>query len=192
MAQAMLFSLEKRWSNSPHPNCGRNPINSLVFGSNYPGMPLGEQAVILLVEDSKDDALLVRTALTRASVHNPFFVVGSAEEAIDYLEARGRYSARNEFPLPDLVLLDLKLPGAQGFEVLRAIRRHARLGPLRVIVLTASDSFHDLNEAYELGANSFILKPTQFDDYPKLMRNLASFWLYQSRAPHVERSGANA
>ena len=174
------------------PNWGKNPIKSAILSSDHGTMPLGEQAVILLVEDSTDDAFLVRMALKRASVHNPFFVVGSAEEAIDYLEARGKYSARNEFALPDLVLLDLKLPGAQGFEVLRAIRRHGQLGPLRVIVLTASDSFHDLNEAYELGANSFILKPTQFDDYPKLMRNLASFWLYQSRAPHVERSGANA
>ena len=140
-------------------------------------MPRGEQAVILLVEDSPDDALQVRQALKRASLSYPFFVVGSGEEALAYLSATGKYSTRDEFPLPDMILLDLKLPGASGFEVLRAIRSDPVLRSLRVIVLTSSDNFHDINSAYELGANSFVIKPSQFDEYPTLMRNLTAFWL---------------
>ena len=154
-------------------------------------MARGEQAVILLIEDSAEDALQVRRALAAASVRNPFFVVRSGEEAMDYLEATGKYAHRAEFPLPDLILLDLDLPGVSGLRVLQRIRNDPWLSGLRVIVLTNSDGFHDINAAYELGANAFIVKPQRFEDYPRLLRTLAVMWLSQTRGPKVERD-ANA
>jgi CheY-like chemotaxis protein len=153
-------------------------------------MPRGDQAVILLVEDSVEDALRLRRALDRAEVHNPFFVVRSGEEAREYLEATGRYTTRAEFPLPDLILLDLDLPGVSGLRVLQRIRNDPWLRGLRVIVLTNSDGFHDINSAYELGANAFIVKPKQFEEYPRLLRTLATIWLHNSRGPRVERTAA--
>src|SRR3954463_16303788 len=119
-------------------------------------MARGEHAVILLVEDSAEDALKVRRALEAAQVRNPFFVVRSGEEAREYLDGTGRYALRAEFPLPDLVLLDLNLPGVSGLRVLQRIRSDPWLSALRVIVLTDSDGFHDINTAYDLGANAFL------------------------------------
>jgi len=151
-------------------------------------MGRGEQAVILLVEDSAADAQQLRGALGAAGVRNPFFVVRSGEEAMEYLEANGRYAQRAEFPLPDLILLDVDLPGVSGLRVLQRIRNDPWLSGLRVIVLTNSDGFHDINAAYELGANAFIVKPKRFEDYPRLLRTLAVMWLYQTRGPKAERS----
>jgi CheY-like chemotaxis protein len=153
-------------------------------------MARGEHAVILLVENNVEDALNVRQALEAAGVRNPFFVVRSGEEAREYLDGTGRYSVRSEFPLPDLVLLDLNLPGVSGFRVLQRIRNDPWLSALRVIVLTDSDGFHDINAAYELGANAFLVKPRRLEEYPRLLRSVATLWLHQSRGPHLERAAA--
>jgi len=150
-------------------------------------MTLPEQAVILLVEDRNDDVYLVRRALSKADVRNPFFVVQNGEEALAYLDGLGKYSNRDEFPLPDIMLLDLKMPRMDGYEVLRAVRSKPDFKALRIIVLTSSEDLNDVNKAYELGANSFLVKPLEFENYAAMMRTLSSFWLHYSRDPTLAR-----
>src|SRR5205809_22508 len=103
-------------------------------------------------------------AFQKAFINNPLQVVRDGEEAIAYLSGVGKYSNRSEYPLPDLMPLDLKMPRMNGFEVLEWIRRQASLSSLRVVVLTASDLMRDVNSAYKLGANSFMVKPMDFED----------------------------
>jgi CheY-like chemotaxis protein len=150
-------------------------------------MVLHEQAVILLAEDSEDDVILVRRALARANVLNPLFIVRDGEAAIAYLDGVGKYSNREEYPLPDIMLLDIKMPKIDGYEVLREIRRRPTLKSLRIIVLTSSEEMSDVNKAYELGANSFLVKPLEFENYAALMRTLSAFWLHQSVNPTSTR-----
>src|SRR6266850_4717449 len=151
-------------------------------------MTLPEQAVILLVEDRNDDVYLVRHALSKADVHNPFLVVENGEEALAYLEGFGKYRNRDEFPMPDIMLLDLKMPRMDGYEVLRQVRAKPEFKSLRIIVLTSSEDLNDVNKAYELGANSFLVKPLEFENYAAMMRTLSSFWLHHSRDPSLARS----
>ena len=148
---------------------------------------MSEQSVILLVEDREDDVVLVRRALSRGFLDNPMHVVRSGEEAISYLQGEGKYSNRAEYPLPDLVLLDLKMPGMDGFGVLEWIRNQEGLRGMRVVVLTSSEQMRDVNRAYQLGANSFLVKPTDFDDYIHVTRVLREYWLTLDRAPDVSR-----
>jgi CheY-like chemotaxis protein len=175
---------------STFPVWGMDLIPPPVLWRDNRRMIRGEQAVILLVENSAQDALRLRQALDAAKVRNPFFVVRSGEEAREYLEGTGTFVTRAEFPLPDLILLDLDLPGVSGLRVLQRIRNDPWLRGLRVIVLTNSDGFHDINAAYELGANAFLVKPQKFEDYPRLLRTLATLWLHQTRGPKVERATA--
>ena len=129
---------------------------------------MSEQAVILLVEDREDDVLLIRKAFDRASVNNPLYVVRTGEEAISYLEGVGAYANRAEYPLPDLLLLDLKLPGSDGFDVLRWVRQQPGLSALRVVVLTSSDHPNDRERAMQLGATRFEVKTGHYTDYERL------------------------
>jgi len=148
---------------------------------------LPEQAVILLVDDREDDILLVRRALSRANVPNPLFIVRDGEEALSYLDGTGKYSNRDEYPLPNLLLLDLKMPRANGFDVLKWIRAQSMLSSLRVVVLTSSERIPDINQAYELGANSFLTKPLNFTDFTNTIRVVLKYWLEQSKRPEIER-----
>ena len=154
-------------------------------------MVLPEQAVILLVEDRQDDVLLIERAFNNAGIRNPFFVVRDGEEGMAYLHGTGKYSNRDEFPLPDIMLLDLKMPRMDGFEVLHEVRKDKNFAALRIIVLTSSEEIYDVNRAYDLGANSFLVKPLEFENFTAMMRTLSAFWLRQSRAPVVERPPKN-
>src|SRR3954468_6378149 len=124
---------------------------------------MADTAVFLLVEDEQDDAVLIQRAFRRAKFLNPLQVVRSGEEAMLYLKGEGRYSNRAEFPLPALVLLDLRMHGVDGFELLAWIRSQENLRALRVVVLSGSDAMTDVNRAYHLGANSFLVKPVDFE-----------------------------
>jgi len=146
-----------------------------------------DQAVILLAEDRDDDVLLVQRAFSKGDIHNPLFVVRDGEEAICYLSGIGKYGNRDEYPLPDLLLLDLKMPRVDGFEVLRWIRQQPGFSALRVVVLTAADQIRDVNSAYGLGANSFMVKPTDFQNVVEMAKTLRSYWLQMSKAPEIVR-----
>ena len=157
-----------------------------------PSMTLPDHLVILVVEDREDDIILIKRALAEANVPNPVHVVHDGEEAQDYLLGTGQYRDRSRFPLPDLILLDLKMPRLDGFELLRWIRSQPPLKALRVVVLTSSEDIYDINRAYELGANSFLVKPHEFTDFTAMMRTLSSFWLKQSRSPNLSASDLSA
>jgi CheY-like chemotaxis protein len=146
-----------------------------------------DMGIILLAEDREDDVVLIRRAFRQAYVDNPLQVVRDGAEAISYLSGDGKYSNREEFPLPDLMLLDLKMPRVDGFEVLSWVRQHPTLGALRVVVLTSSDDLRDVNRAYKLGANSFMVKPVDFEDVTHMGQFLTKYWLVMSRAPETSR-----
>lgn len=119
---------------------------------------------ILVVEDNENDALLIRRTLEESGIPNPPYVLKTGEQAIAYLVGMGRFSDRKRYPLPAVVLVDLKLPGMDGFAVLERIRANPLCRDLRVIVLTSSTHIRDVNRAYRLGANSFLVKPLEFEN----------------------------
>jgi CheY-like chemotaxis protein len=134
--------------------------------------------VILLVEDNEEDIILLRRAFLRARVLNPLLVVRDAEEAVYYLEGTGRYANRAEFPVPSVMLLDLKLPGMGGLDLLRWVRDQPGIGHVRVIVLTSSERITDVNQAYQLGASSFLVKPADLDSLIQIMAAFRGHWLW--------------
>ncbi|MFN7137861.1 MAG: response regulator [Limisphaerales bacterium] len=142
---------------------------------------------ILLVEDNDDHAYFIQHAFRQARLANPTFRVTNGDEAVEYLKGEGKYSNRCEYPLPSLILLDLKMPRRNGFEVLEWIRQQPGLKGLRVVVLTTSDEIRDVNRAYELGANSFLVKPVSVPDFMQLVQAVNSYWLLMSPAPECSR-----
>jgi CheY-like chemotaxis protein len=148
---------------------------------------VSDTSVILVVEDREDDILLIQKAFEKAAVQNPVHFVRSGDEAVAYLSGQWKYSNRAEYPLPVLVLLDLKLLGMDGFEVLAWIRRQEGLRALPVVVLTSSMALSDVNRAYQLGANSFFVKELEFQNSVELSRLLQNYWLAKVRTPHTSR-----
>ena len=148
---------------------------------------MSDRAVILIAEDQEDDIILIRRAFKEANIRNPLFIVRDGEEAILYLKGEGKFSNRAEYPLPDLLLLDLKMPGLDGFDVLVWVRKQSHLSSLRILVLTSSEEIYDVNLAYQLGANSFLVKPYDFDDFKLLSMVIKDFWLERSKAPETSR-----
>jgi CheY-like chemotaxis protein len=152
---------------------------------------MSDSAVFLLVEDNKDDVLLIRRAFAKAKVLNPLQVVCGGEEAIAYLSAKGKFVNRTEYPLPALILLDIKMPGVDGFDVLRWVRLQRGLNSLRVVMLSSFDDMRDVNAAYQLGANSFLVKPVDFERFVEISQALAGYWLWMDKAPEVFRPPPN-
>jgi CheY-like chemotaxis protein len=148
---------------------------------------MSDQALILVVEDNDDHVFLLRHAFEKAGISNPVKVAGNGEDAIAYLAGTGRYSERKGFPLPSMVLMDLKLPGISGFDVLKWIRQQPGLKTLRVAMLTSSDLTQEINQAYELGANMFLTKPVDLDKLVEMMKVLHAHWLKHAHAPEVSR-----
>ena len=146
-----------------------------------------DQAVILLVEDRDDDVLLIRKAFERAGLDNPIQVVHDGEQAIEYLAGEGKFANRAEYPLPWLILLDLKMPRVDGFEVLAWVRQQPGLGSTIIVVLTSSDQIRDVNKAYQLGANSFMVKPVVFMNAFQMSKMIKQYWLQHNRFPETER-----
>src|SRR5438445_24517 len=132
---------------------------------------LPEDAVILLVEDRPDDVELIRRSLRGAKVYNPVIVARDGEEALAYFDGTGKFTDRKLYPLPHIILLDLKMPKVDGFEVLQEIGKRPALKTTRVLVLTSSEDIYDLHKAYALGAHSFLVKPHDFEDLTNLMRS---------------------
>lgn len=133
--------------------------------------------IILLVEDnSKDEALTLR-ALKKNGVANEVAVTRDGAEALDYLFCTGAYTGRNPTDVPTLVLLDLNLPRIGGFDVLRRIRAEERTKLLPVVILTSSDEEKDLTEGYKLGANSYVRKPVEFQEFVTAVQQLGLYWM---------------
>ena len=146
-----------------------------------------DDAIFLLVEDSDNDILLTRRSFRKAEIGNPLQVVRSVDEAISYLGGEGLFSNRLEFPLPALVLLDLKMPRREGFELIEWVRSQPSLFALRIIVLTSSDSRSDVERAYDLGANSYLVKPVDSETFVEALRLLKQYWIGFDKAPLVNR-----
>jgi CheY-like chemotaxis protein len=136
-----------------------------------------ESADILIVEDNQNDALLTIRSLKHHNLANNLVHVADGQAAIDYLFAKGVYSERNPLNLPKVVLLDLKLPKINGLEVLSQIRGDARTKLLPVVILTSSQEESDLIESYKLGANSYIVKPVEFENFSKAIYEVGLYWL---------------
>jgi CheY-like chemotaxis protein len=135
------------------------------------------RGAILLVEDNEDDIFFMKRAMKSAAVENQLQVVTDGQQAIDYLQGAGKFSDRTQFPLPILVLLDLKLPHKSGHEVLRWIRDQSKFETLVVIVLTTSRETSDIEEAYRLGANAYLVKPPGAPELIEIVKSLKQFWL---------------
>lgn len=138
---------------------------------------------ILLVEDNPDDEALTLRAFRKNNIRNEVVVARDGAEALDYLFARGRYAGRNAADLPQVVLLDLKLPKVDGIEVLRQVRDDPRTRMLPIVVLTSSKEDRDLSECYRLGCNSYVRKPVDFDQFIDAARQLELYWLLLNESP---------
>ena len=138
---------------------------------------------ILHVEDSEEDVFLLRYAFQRVDIKTPVQVAEDGQEAIDYLAGIGKFADRKEFPLPCLVLLDLKLPQKMGLEVLEWIRQQSAVKSLVVIILSSSVHEGDLRRAYQLGANAFLVKPSSANTMAEMCKALNHFWLTFNRTP---------
>jgi CheY-like chemotaxis protein len=132
--------------------------------------------VILIAEDNPDDVDMLRRSFQQAGIEATLEVAANGAEAIRFLEGSGPYANRR---LPDFVLLDLKMPGKDGFDVLLWVRQQEALKDLPVIVLTCSDEIRDINKAYALGANSFLTKPLDFTDFKNTVYAAYTFWVKQ-------------
>ena len=139
--------------------------------------------VILLVEDNPDDVELTRRALDESKVANKLVVVRDGVEALQYLFREDAYAGRDAADLPEVVLLDLKLPKIDGLEVLRRIRADERTRVLPVVVLTSSNAERDIVESYALGANSYIRKPVEFERFAEATKTLGLYWLVLNEPP---------
>ena len=143
------------------------------------------QPTILLVEDDPDDVFRIQRAFRKANALSPLEVVTDGEQAIHYLQGQGIYQDRDRYPIPVLVLLDLKLPRFSGFEVLIWLRGKSDLQHLPVVVLTASEYQTDIDRAYALGANSYLVKPPDTDALLEMVKAVDLFWLIFNRPPQL-------
>jgi len=146
---------------------------------------MARSPTILLVEDDENDALLVRKAAQKTLAGIPISCVSNGHEAVQYLKGEGIYADRSKHPFPDIVLLDLKMPVMNGFEVLRWVRSQPKLKRLPIIILTGSVHETDTRTAYEEGANSYLIKPANFNELVETIKNVGDFWLTGTRLPNL-------
>lgn len=132
---------------------------------------------VLLVEDDENDVFFMQRAFREAGIVNPLHVVNDGREAINYLSGNGKYSDRNAWPLPCLILLDLKLPYVLGLDVLKWLRSHAEFKKVIVVVLTSSKQDADIEKAYSLGANSYLVKPPDVHELVQMVKRIKEYWI---------------
>jgi len=146
---------------------------------------MSESHTILIVEDNPTDVMLIRRALARLKIANPVQVVADGDRAVDYLSGHDDYADRMQFPLPALILLDLKLPRRSGLEVLEWLRRQEGLRRMPVVMLTSSRQSDDVNRAYDLGANSYLVKPVEFESLQEMLGTINTYWIDWNEKPDV-------
>jgi len=142
-----------------------------------------KEVEILLVEDNPTDAELAMRALKKSNLANKLVWVKDGAEALDFIFATGAYAQRSVMNGPKVILLDLRLPKVDGMEVLRRVKEDARTKAIPVVVLTSSKEDRDVAESYEIGANSYISKPVEFDEFAKVVSELGLYWLLVNRPP---------
>ncbi|MBE9012537.1 response regulator [Pseudanabaenaceae cyanobacterium LEGE 13415] len=143
---------------------------------------------ILLVEDNTKDVVLIQRAFRKANITVPLQVVNDGDAAVQYLQGEGQFSDRTQYPLPMLILLDLKLPRRSGAEVLAWLRQQPILKRIPVVMLTASREYGDVNQIYDLGINAYIVKPVRFDALVEIMQMLNLHWLVFNEPPQISQS----
>ena len=148
-----------------------------------------EQKVILLVEDNRDDEALTLRALKKNNIKNDVVVAHDGVEALDYLFGTGSHAGRDLTVMPQVILLDLKLPKVDGLEVLRRVRAHERTRLLPIVILTSSNEERDRINGYGLGANSYVRKPVDFAQFIEAVRQLGLYWLILNEPAPVARGG---
>jgi CheY-like chemotaxis protein len=141
-----------------------------------------ENKVILLVEDNPRDEALTLRALKKSNIVNEIVVARDGVESLDYLFGTGNYAGRDMSEMPQMILLDLKLPKVDGLEVLRTIRTDERTRRLPVVIFTSSSEEEDLINSYNLGANSYVRKPVAFEQFLEATRQLGLYWLVLNQA----------
>jgi CheY-like chemotaxis protein len=148
-----------------------------------------EERVILLVEDNRDDEALTLRALKKNNIKNDVVVAHDGVEALDYLFGTGSHAGRDLTVMPQVILVDLKLPKVDGLEVLRRVRAHERTRLLPIVILTSSNEERDRINGYGLGANSYVRKPVDFAQFIEVVRQLGLYWLILNEPAPVARGG---
>jgi CheY-like chemotaxis protein len=140
---------------------------------------------VLLVEDDLNDIFLVKRAFKMARLETPLQVVTDGEEAIRYLSGNGKYADRETYPLPRLIVMDINMPRKTGFEVLEWIKRDGPLRRLPIVIVSSSDRTQDINRAYELGANAYMVKPMNFRAVEHLFQSITHYWGLECAKPEL-------
>lgn len=146
---------------------------------------------ILLVDDDENDVFFMQQAMQKAGVLNPIRVASNGQEAIDYFKGTGKFANRGEFSLPGLVLLDLKLPRVMGLDVLKWIRQQPEVAAI-VIIFSSSNEEADIATAYRLGANGYLVKPSDVSQLAAMVKSVKDFWLTQNTPPPEAHEGMAA
>jgi len=142
---------------------------------------------VLLVEDDLNDIFLVKRAFKMARIQNPLQVATDGEDCIRYLSGEGKYADRQAHPLPKLIVMDIKMPRLSGFEVLEWIKRDGQvLRRIPVVIVSSSDNPADINRAYELGANAYMVKPVDFRAVEHLFESITHYWGLECAKPELE------
>jgi|SRR6266496_740974 len=141
---------------------------------------------VLLVEDDLNDIFLVKRAFKMAQVKNPLQVVTDGQEAILYIKGDGKYADRQAFPLPKLIVMDIKMPRKTGFEVLEWVKGDGQMRRIPIVIVSSSDNPTDINRAYELGANAYMVKPVDFRAVEHLFHSITQYWGLECAKPQFE------
>ncbi len=141
---------------------------------------------VLLVEDDLNDIFLVKRAFRMARLETPLQVVTDGEEALHYLRGERRYADRSAYPLPRLIVMDIKMPRLTGFDVLEAIKRDGPLRRIPIVIVSSSNRVEDINHAYELGANAYMVKPMDFRAVEHLFQSITHYWGLECAKPELE------
>ena len=141
---------------------------------------------VLLVEDDLNDIFLVKRAFKLARLETPLQVVTDGEEAIRYLRGEGRYADRSAYPVPKLVVMDIKMPRLTGFEVLEKVKQDGPLRRIPIVIVSSSDRLEDINRAYELGANAYMVKPMDYRSVEHLFESITHYWGLECAKPDME------
>ncbi len=143
------------------------------------------QFTVLLVEDDLNDIFLVKRAFKFARIPNPLQAVTDGEEAVHYLGGEGKYADRDTYPLPKLIVMDIHMPGRSGFEVLEWVKHDPVLRRIPVVIVSSSDRTADINRAYELGANAYMVKPMDYRQVEHLFQSITQYWGLECAKPEL-------